>query len=352
MTSTLQTWMAKRHWCGTLNNYNQDEFEWMMIESDLTSDVLSHDIRYLVVGMEEGEEGTPHLQIYVELTKPMRMRQVQRMLSPWRPTQLHLEPRRGTREQAREYIASEEKPTTAGWVEWGIWSENGQGNRSDLLQVKAMVDRGATMDEIAEEYFTTWVYSYRALQTYQILKSRSSIPTWRNMVTKVFWGPTGVGKTRAAFGVSTSVWLMEQPTNGAIWFDGYESQKVWILDDFTGWIPLALLLRLLDGYPMRLPVKGAHVYAAWDTVIITSNIPPHKWYSPDVEAKHPGALARRLKKIYKFEEDRVTEEPWGYEVAPIFIRNSTYPLSYTSTVTLRSVTRVILYDLVTCPSLY
>lgn len=298
----------------------------MMVGSDLTSDVLSHDIRYLVIGMEEGEEGTPHLQIYVELTKTMRMRQVQRILSPWRPTQLHLEPRRGTRVQAREYIASETKDTSLGWVEWGEWREVSQGRRTDLETCKEMVDRGATMVEIAEECFTTWVYSYKALQTYQTLNLQRSIPTWRNLAVKVYWGQTGSGKTRAACAASTSVWLMEQPSNGGIWFDGYESQKVWILDDFTGWIPLALLLRLLDGYPMRLPVKGGHTYAAWDTVIITSNIPPHKWYAPDVEARHPGALARRINKIYEFKEDRVELQPWGWELAPVFIRTSTYPL--------------------------
>lgn len=318
--------MGSRSWCGTLNNYTQEEFEWMMTLSDLTSDVQQHGIRYLVCGMEEGEEGTPHLQIYLELTRPMRMRAVQRILSPWRPTQLHLETRRGTREQAREYVASEDKEGSAGWVEWGEWREVAQGHRTDLTRCKDLVDQGASMTEVAEEYFETWARNYRALALYQTLKSQVSIPSWRSLNVKVFWGATGAGKTRAAFGASESVWLMEQPSNGAIWFDGYEHQKLWILDDFTGWIPLALLLRLLDGYPIRLPVKGAHTYAAWEHVIITSNIPPHKWYAPEVEARHPGALARRINKIYEFKEDRVELQPWGWELAPVFIRNSTYPL--------------------------
>lgn len=55
-----------RAYCGTLNNYTQiDEhcFENMVNDQDLT-------VNYIIYGYEKGDNGTPHLQFYMELTKP------------------------------------------------------------------------------------------------------------------------------------------------------------------------------------------------------------------------------------------------------------------------------------------
>jgi hypothetical protein len=41
------------------------------------------------------------------------------------------------------------------------------------------------------------------------------------------------------------------------------------------------LLRILDHYPLRIPVKGSFVCARWTHVFITSNSPAHVWYSAD-----------------------------------------------------------------------
>jgi len=86
------------------------------------------------------------------------------------------------------------------------------------------------------------------------------------------------------------------PTStGQLWFDGYDGQDVVIFDDFYGGLPLPYMLRLLDGYPMRLPIKGGHTYAKWTKVYLTSNVPPTEWYQdPD------GAFARRIHEVVEF----------------------------------------------------
>lgn len=50
--------MQGHNWCFTVNNYTAEEIV----------AVKSLEYKYLVIGFEVGEEGTPHLQCYVELT--------------------------------------------------------------------------------------------------------------------------------------------------------------------------------------------------------------------------------------------------------------------------------------------
>lgn len=93
--------------------------------------------------------------------------------------------------------------------------------------------------------------------------------------------------------VFLQVFLLDQPGGNNLWFDGYDGQSVLIIDDFSGWIKYRFLLRLLDGYQVRLEVKGSHTWAAWTEVYITSNVPPEGWY----ERGAPPELLRRLDEI-------------------------------------------------------
>jgi len=66
-----------------------------------------------------------------------------------------------------------------------------------------------------------------------------------------------------------------------------------IIDEFYGWIPWAFLLRLLDVYPLQLPVKGGFVPAHYDRVYITSNKSPLDWYTKE----KVGSFAPLLRRI-------------------------------------------------------
>ncbi len=85
------------------------------------------------------------------------------------------------------------------------------------------------------------------------------------------------------------------------WWDGYTSQSVIIFDDFYGQIKISYMLRLLDRYPLRLPIKGGFTWARWTHVFITSNEEPENWWAgaqiPDVVR---AALDRRIKVIKRF----------------------------------------------------
>lgn len=308
--------LTHRSYVWTLNNPTENDVERLVVSLSESLEAMDG-VRYIVCGLEEAPEtGMMHLQGYSELSRPMRLRHFQQVMLTEDSQRLHVEPRRGSRDEARTYITDEEKPSSHGWVEAGTWSGGGQGARGDLSECQLMLDSGASMVEIASEHFGTWCRNYRSFQIYATLKQHSSTPAWRQISVKVFFGTSGAGKTRAAFAASNSAFLLGQNDTGGLWYDLYNGEELLILDDFTGWMPLATLLRVLDGYPLRLPTKGSHCIAQWTKVILTSNMPPHLWYNPETMMKHPGALERRVSEIWKYHLSdagrlTITQVAWG-----------------------------------------
>ena len=84
---------------------------------------------------------------------------------------------------------------------------------------------------------------------------------------------------------------------GDRWFDGFRGHKYALFDDFDGsQIEFRKLLRLLDKYPMQVPIKGG--FTNWNPrkIFITSNVQPRMWYSGDerVGLGDIDAMIRRL----------------------------------------------------------
>jgi len=75
----------------------------------------------------------------------------------------------------------------------------------------------------------------------------------RDIKVIVLWGDAGSGKTRFVYDNHKieDIYKLNVNSNGALWFDGYESQSVLLIDDFNGWIQYRDLLTILDRYPYR-----------------------------------------------------------------------------------------------------
>lgn len=78
------------HWCFTLNNYTELEYQ----------NILSTVSRYIIVGKEIGAEGTPHLQGYIAFEKKIRLTAIKKKDGFERA---HLESSKGTPLQASDY---------------------------------------------------------------------------------------------------------------------------------------------------------------------------------------------------------------------------------------------------------
>jgi hypothetical protein len=84
---------AAKNWCFTINNYESSDMEKL-------EKMFEHGhFNYLIFGEEVGEEGTPHLQGYVQMKKKMRLNQVKKFISP----RAHLDLSRGSPNQASVY---------------------------------------------------------------------------------------------------------------------------------------------------------------------------------------------------------------------------------------------------------
>ncbi len=277
------TGRAKR-WCFTINNFIPDE-----VLSLRRLGRMGAECTYLVFGRETSESGTRHLQGYCEFKLRRRLRQAKALLGD----RAHLEISRGTPEQASAYCQKDLDFESFGTLAIG---KSTQGTRSDLDEIRDLIHDGIEEEKLAEEHFSTWVIHRRAFREYRSLRSMP-----RNSPTEVyvFWGDTGTGKTQKVYGLEEDLWVA--PDNQLNWFDGYSGQEAALFDDFVGCknAKYGLLLRLLDRYPMQVPVKGGFTNWRPARVYITSNLPPEGWFFGVSELQR-AALRRRLDSVEHF----------------------------------------------------
>lgn len=239
-----------------------------------------------------------HIQGYVELKNPKRMAGVKTLFND---NTMHLEKRLGTRTEAREYCRKQDTRVDGPW-EYGTWKEEAQpGKRSDLIDVQKDILTGLSKHDILDKYPGQYIRYHSGIdKAYFLVNSKKCSTVFRLKIKVIIlFGETGSGKTRRAYTKDPSLFKLDKSSStNAVWFDGYEGQKTLLIDDFYGWIPWCSLLNYLDVYPVRLPVKGSHTYAAWERVYITSNAPWTEWYKTIVDQS---ALDRRIHKIVNFQ---------------------------------------------------
>lgn len=116
-------------------------------------------------------------------------------------------------------------------------------------------------------------------------------PLAQEREVKVYWGPTGVGKSRLAWQEATLEAYPKDPRTK--FWDGYRGQEHVVIDEFRGGIDIAHLLRWFDRYPVNVEIKGAATTLKATKIWITSNLPPEQWYM-DLDQQTKDALLRRL----------------------------------------------------------
>lgn len=268
-----------RNFVFTLNNWTEEE------EQKLQTWVQESEIvRYAVWGREVGESGTPHLQGYVELTAKRAFNTVRRVLFD----RAHIEKRRGSAAEAAKYCKKD-----GDFFEWGKISS--PGKRTDIATMRDLALKGERDYESLQQLPMIMKYP-RGWQFAKQVGLARTTTAFRHLNVHVLWGPGGSGKTKYVFDHHSAedVYVLDQPAGSQPWFDGYDGQEILLLDDFYGWLKWGFFLKVLDGYQLRLPVKGAFTYAKWTKVYITSNVHPNDWYE-----KHSMADAEFKRRIHE-----------------------------------------------------
>lgn len=271
-----------RGWTLTWNNYTSD---------DLATVQNNKNFDYIVGQEETGEKGTKHIQFYVYRKNPVSFKYVKQ-----RFPHCHIEAARGTPADNKRYCSKEET-RTGNRFEIGECPQ--QGTRNDFEEIKELLKEKKDLLSVCEQFPSQYIRYSTGIQKMANLLQK---PKMRNMTVRLLIGPTGTGKTWSAIHSCPAledVYIKDPATK---WWDGYENQKVVIIDDFLGTMDYSYLLRLLDTYPIRVETKGSHTSLSCETLWITSNQLPTAWY-PTLTLQQLAPLFRRLGKMYYCTQD-------------------------------------------------
>jgi len=252
--------MQYRRICFTLNNWTLAEY----------ASLIQWTPTWLIIGKEVGEDGTPHLQGAAILGKQMDLSSIKKIPGMART---HIEPMMGTPEHSYVYCSKQDQAAFT----FGTMPK--PGKRNDLVNCYESLRAGATMRQLAEDHGVEVIKYSRGLMV-----TRSLLVEPRSDPPKIIWlcGPTGVGKTRSAVEIATEFYGADYwMSSGSLqWFDGYDGQRVAILDDLRGkHCSFSFFLRLLDRYSFRVPVKGASVEWVPEVIFITCPYAPKDLFS-------------------------------------------------------------------------
>lgn len=116
-------------------------------------------------------------------------------------------------------------------------------------------------------------------------------PTAIERKVHVYWGRTGAGKSRRAWGEAGLDAYPKDPRSK--FWDGYRDHRNVVIDEFRGGIDISHLLRWFDRYPTIVEVKGSSTVLKAENIWITSNLHPKDWY-PGLDDETWNALKRRI----------------------------------------------------------
>lgn len=272
-----------RSYCFTMNNYSE-ETEKLYGEAEYWETMKA---RYVIIGRERGESGTPHLQGYVCFNSPRSMKAIIKLLKG-----AHVSIARGSGEQNKTYCSKDDDIL----IETGDIPE--QGNRTDLKKITEKILKGElTTDELTEASPDIMHQYGRTLDRVEDLALKK---IFRTEMTQCKWyhGPTGVGKSHKVFeDYNPETHFLLKNDKG--WWDGFTTKiEVVIINDFRGWIAYDEMLQMIDKWPYKVARRGrAPVPFMAKEVRITSSLSPEEVYNKRDAGDHIAQLLRRVEVI-------------------------------------------------------
>lgn len=242
-----------------------------------------------------------HWQCYLELPKKMTADQVRDLLGI---QNIFLQPRRGSRRDALEYIdqsrtnltdednqAAEGDYSDKDIITFTVGAPKDANAADAWAEVRAAVEAGGSFEDVVNTHFRLAVQYPTGINKVIAAKTKAKP---RDVKCYCYWGPTGSGKTTKVY--DTYGYDDVYRKLAGQWWCGYETQKVIFFDDYYGseyGLTFDYLLQVTDRHPLTVNVRNGTRAAQWDKVIFTSNEHPYTWFPKVSEAKL-AAFKRRL----------------------------------------------------------
>lgn len=294
--------------CWTLNNYEQEEIDFIKKKFDEKGSFL----QYVVFGKEEAETtGTRHLQGYLQTKRQVSQAAIKKII----PRAKLLVSKASLAQYAADYCKKgiqshaeweelkKEGPNYgrfADVTEWGTMKP-GQGRRTDLIEIKKkVIEERMPINEVVVNYCENYQQARYAELLYKYIPLSTE---YKPKEVYWFWGPTGTGKTREAYKMAhdrgMTMWISGKNDK---WIQKYWGQKLALIDDVRAgdWY-YTNLLRLTDGYEKEEECKGSSAIWHPEVIVITSPYPPEECYKGQVDYRdHINQLLRRIIEIREF----------------------------------------------------
>lgn len=235
-------------------------------------------VTYIRGQLERGEStGYLHWQVLVAFQRKLRLGGLKTIFG----SSVHAEPSRS--DAAMAYVWKDD--TRIDGTQFELGSRPIQRSSSaDWEAIRQNAKKGQ-LDNIPADIFVRY---YNALKRISVDYCE---PVAVERQVFVYWGPTGVGKSRRAWS-EAGIEAYPKDPRSKFW-DGYRGQSNVVIDEFRGDIDIGHILRWFDRYPTIVEVKGSAVVLKAEKIWITSNLSPRQWY-PNLDDATLLALLRRL----------------------------------------------------------
>lgn len=229
--------------------------------------------------------GFHHLHMVLEVENSDSERFTYKQVQKLYGFKFHLEPTRGSKKEAEDYIYKRGKYAEVGeqvlaMAQHGELKGN-QGNRSDLAGVEEMINQGMTPNEIMDTSLKLRRYE-KIIKDAYYRKRYKETPFYRQDMKVVYHcGLSDSGKTMDAERIVNEhgedyLYFVTDYASG--WIDKYSGEPVLWLDELTTQIPYERLKTMIDKYKGQVHGRYTNIYAVWKELHITSIYPPEELY--------------------------------------------------------------------------
>lgn len=270
-----------RRWCFTLNNPAPED----------ETIIGSWETKYLVYGRED--EGTPHLQGFIIFNSNYRLSALKKLHG-----KIHWEITKKPSIAAATYCKKD-----GNFFESGvIHDKTKQGERNDIKRAVATL-KSSGVKRCSEEHPAVWVKYSRGLRDIAILQC----PKYTHPHCRGLWiyGKPGTGKSHAVREAYPDLFDKDQNK----WWDGYDGEKVVLLDDLDTSTLGHHLKRWADRYPVKGETKGGTVHLSHVLFVVTSNYHPIDLFKNPLTEEQPmlEAIVRRFKIVLKADKEEIID---------------------------------------------